>query len=68
MVYKLEIDNYELNRLKSAVLHQYKYDKQHMDTCLKTDNFDGADLASDSMSRDLKLLARLEKLKPVEEK
>ncbi len=65
MIYELELDSYELNRLKSAVLAQYNSDKQRMDTCLKTNNFDGADLSRDSMSKDLQLLEKLEEMRPV---
>ena len=62
MNYSIEVDKYELNRLKAAMLHQYEKDKQHKQTCLKTNNFDGADLAQDSMSKDLQLLGKLENI------
>ena len=62
MNYTIEVDKYELNRLKAAMLHQYEHDKQYKETCLKTNNFDGADLAQDSMARDLQLLGRLENI------
>ena len=58
----IEVDKYELNRLKAAMLHQYEHDKQHKETCLRTNNFDGADLAQDSMTRDLQLLGKLESI------
>lgn len=58
----IEVDKYELNRLKAAMLHQYEHDKQYKETCLRTNNFDGADLAQDSMTRDLQLLGKLEEV------
>lgn len=67
MMYKIELDSYELNRLKCAMLSQYRKDKQYRDTCLKTGNFDGADLSSDSMLRDLQLLGKLEEVQPFKE-
>ena len=60
--YYIEVDKYELNRLKAAMLHQYEHDKQYKETCLKTNNFEGADLAQDSMVSDLKLLGKLENI------
>ena len=62
MNYIIEVDKYELNRLKAAMLHQYEHDRQYRETCLKTNNFDGADLAQDSMTSDLKLLVKLENI------
>lgn len=62
MLYLIEVDKYELNRLKAAMLHQYEYDKKYKETCLRTDNFEGADLAQDSMTSDLKLLGKLENI------
>ena len=62
MLYLIEVDKYELNRLKAAMLHQYEHDKQYKETCLRTNNFDGADLAQDSMTRDLQLLGKLESI------
>ena len=62
MNYTIEVDKHELNRLKAAMLHQYEYDKQYKETCLRTSNFEGADLAQDSMTSDLKLLGKLENI------
>ena len=62
MLYTIEVDKYELNRLKAAVLHQYEYDKRYKVICLHTNNFDGADVAEDSMTRDLILLGKLENI------
>lgn len=62
MLYLIEVDKYELNRLKAAMLHQYEHDKQYKQTCLRNNNFDGADLAQDSMTKDLQLLGKLESI------
>ena len=62
MKYIVEVDKYELNILKAAMLHQYEHNKQYKETCLRTNNFDGADLAQDSMTRYLKLLGKLENI------
>ena len=60
--YYIEVDKYESNRLKAAILLQYEKDKQYKKTCLKTNNLDDADLAQDSMRRDLQLLEKLENI------